>query len=137
MATSTQQQPYQAGHQYSAPSTQGGQAGGPQGGYSTTVGPPQSAHGHYGPLQTGHQFDKFCIAHIATTCDEHGVYVTKDSAEVIEIGWVVVDARDPGLKEVRSSSLFPLLPHTSPRFHDKRNYVAKNAFFSSTTKASL
>jgi len=45
-------------------------------------------------------FDKFCIAHIATTCDEHGVYVTKDSAEVIEIGWVVVDARDPSLPEV-------------------------------------
>ena len=41
-----------------------------------------------------YQFDKYCIIHIATTCDEHGVYVTKDSAEVIEIGWVVVDARD-------------------------------------------
>lgn len=101
MATSTQQQPYQAGHQYSAPATQGGQAGGPHGGYASTMGPPQSAPGHYGPLQTGHQFDKYCIAHIATTCDEHGVYVTKDSAEVIEIGWVVVDARDPTLPEVR------------------------------------
>jgi inhibitor of KinA sporulation pathway (predicted exonuclease) len=47
-----------------------------------------------------YQFDKYCIIHIATTCDEHGVYVTKDSAEVIEIGWVVVDARDPSLPEV-------------------------------------
>ena len=46
------------------------------------------------------QFDKYCIIHIATTCDEHGVYVTKDSAEVIEIGWVVVDAKEPSLPEV-------------------------------------
>nr|POE87320.1 putative rna-binding protein c17h9.04c [Quercus suber] len=50
----------------------------------------------------GSQYDKFCIIHIATTCDEHGVYVTKDSAEVIEIGWVVVDARDPSLPEISS-----------------------------------
>lgn len=40
-------------------------------------------------------FSKFVVIHIATTCDEHGVYVTKDSAEVIEIGWVVVDAQNP------------------------------------------
>lgn len=55
----------------------------------------------YGPPAPSQQpFDKFCVIHIATTCDEHGVYVTKDSAEVIEIGWVVVDARDPSLPEV-------------------------------------
>jgi hypothetical protein len=47
------------------------------------------------------QFEHYVIIHIATTCDEHGVYVTKDSAEVIEIGWVVVNARDPNLPEVR------------------------------------
>jgi hypothetical protein len=51
------------------------------------------------------QFDKYCIIHIATTCDEHGVYVTKDSAEVIEIGWVVVDAKDPSLPEVRINTI--------------------------------
>ena len=52
------------------------------------------------PNQGQAQFDKYCIIHIATTCDEHGVYVTKDSAEVIEIGWVFVDAKDPSLPEV-------------------------------------
>jgi hypothetical protein len=40
-------------------------------------------------------FERYCVIHIATTCDEHGVYVTKDSAEVIEIGWVVIDAKNP------------------------------------------
>lgn len=100
MASSTQAQPYSAGNPYSVSTTQGGQAGAPQGGYPAAPGPLQSAHGHYGPPQSGHQFEKYCIIHIATTCDEHGVYVTKDSAEVIEIGWVVVDARDPSLPEV-------------------------------------
>jgi hypothetical protein len=37
--------------------------------------------------------DYYMVIHVATTCDEHGVYVTKDSAEVIEIGWVVVDSK--------------------------------------------
>ena len=45
--------------------------------------------------------ERYVVIHVATTCDEHGVYVTKDSAEVIEIGWVVLDAKD--LREVRSS----------------------------------
>ena len=36
---------------------------------------------------------------VSTTTDEHGVYVTKDSAEVIEIGWILVDAKS--LEEVR------------------------------------
>lgn len=78
MATPTQTQPY-----------------GPPGGnpYPTPASEPRQA-----PVQPS--FDKFCVIHIATTCDEHGVYVTKDSAEVIEIGWVVVDARDPALPEV-------------------------------------
>lgn len=49
-------------------------------------------------------FSKFVVIHIATTCDEHGVYVTKDSAEVIEIGWVVVDAQNPE-REVRAFSV--------------------------------
>ncbi|KAF3760148.1 hypothetical protein M406DRAFT_296790 [Cryphonectria parasitica EP155] len=38
-------------------------------------------------------FDRYVVIHVATTCDEHGVYVTKDSAEVIEIGWILVDAK--------------------------------------------
>lgn len=75
MATPTQNQPYA---------------------YPTPASEPRGT-----PIQpTGGQFDKYCIIHIATTCDEHGVYVTKDSAEVIEIGWVVVDAKDPSLPEV-------------------------------------
>lgn len=37
--------------------------------------------------------DRYIVIHVATTCDEHGVYVTKDSAEVIEIGWILVDAK--------------------------------------------
>lgn len=42
--------------------------------------------------------DRYVVIHVATTCDEHGVYVTKDSAEVIEIGWILVDAKS--LEEV-------------------------------------
>ncbi|KAI9676432.1 MAG: hypothetical protein M1817_000589 [Caeruleum heppii] len=37
--------------------------------------------------------DRYVVIHVATTCDEHGVYVTKDSAEVIELGWIVLDAK--------------------------------------------
>ncbi|KAK3997602.1 hypothetical protein QBC44DRAFT_69755 [Cladorrhinum sp. PSN332] len=36
--------------------------------------------------------DRFVVIHVATTCDEHGVYVTRDSAEVIELGWILLDA---------------------------------------------
>ncbi|KAI9794497.1 MAG: hypothetical protein M1833_000357 [Piccolia ochrophora] len=37
--------------------------------------------------------DRYVVIHVATTCDEHGVYVTKDSAEVIELGWMLLDAQ--------------------------------------------
>ncbi|KAI9807176.1 MAG: hypothetical protein M1825_005894 [Sarcosagium campestre] len=37
--------------------------------------------------------DRYVVMHVATTCDEHGVYVTKDSAEVIELGWMLLDAK--------------------------------------------
>ena len=37
--------------------------------------------------------DRYIVTHVATTCDEHGVYVTKDSAEVIEIGWLLLDQK--------------------------------------------
>jgi hypothetical protein len=42
------------------------------------------------------------VIHVATTCDEHGVYVTKDSAEVIELGWILLDAKT--CEEVRLTS---------------------------------
>ena len=38
--------------------------------------------------------DRYLVIHVATTCDEHGVYGTKDSAEVIEIGWLLLDAKN-------------------------------------------
>lgn len=102
MATPTQAQPYSTGNPYPTAASHGGP---PPSGYPADSRPSQSAQGHYGPppQPTAHTFEKYCIIHIATTCDEHGVYVTKDSAEVIEIGWVVVDARDPNLPEVRNT----------------------------------
>ncbi|KAK5101741.1 Asparagine-rich protein (ARP protein) [Lithohypha guttulata] len=39
------------------------------------------------------KLDRYVVIHVATTCDEHGVYVTKDSAEVIEIGWMLLDSK--------------------------------------------
>ncbi|CAN3376520.1 hypothetical protein DIRU0_E31670 [Diutina rugosa] len=37
--------------------------------------------------------DIYVVVHVATTCDESTTYVTKDSAEVIEWAWAVVDAQ--------------------------------------------
>lgn len=48
-----------------------------------TTAPPQQSN-----------LDRFVVIHVATTCDEHGVYVTKDSAEVIELGWILLDAKN-------------------------------------------
>lgn len=104
MATPTQPQPYGSGS-YPTPSSA---SGGPSAPPSTFPGDSRgsiSAPAPYPPPQqqqtpAAPQFEKYCIIHIATTCDEHGVYVTKDSAEVIEIGWVVVDAQNPE-REVR------------------------------------
>ena len=59
--------------------------------------------------------DRYVVIHVATTCDEHGVYVTKDSAEVIELGWILLDAK--GCQEVESFRLsvtfwnVPMQPH--------------------------
>lgn len=107
MATPTQQQQPYGGNPYPTPaSNSGGGSGAPaqqQAPYQPESRPPQSAPGPYPPQQqqaAQTPFEKYCIIHIATTCDEHGVYVTKDSAEVIEIGWVVVDAQNPE-REVR------------------------------------
>jgi hypothetical protein len=52
--------------------------------------------------QAPNNLDRYLVIHIATTCDEHGVYVTKDSAEVIEIGFVLLDAKT--LNEVRGGN---------------------------------
>jgi len=42
--------------------------------------------------QQGAGIQRYLVMHVATTCDEHGVYVTKDSAETIEIGWILLDS---------------------------------------------
>lgn len=47
--------------------------------------------------------ERYVIIHVATTCDEHGVYVTKDSAEVIELGWILLDANN--LEELHRESV--------------------------------
>ncbi|KAK6219313.1 hypothetical protein LQW54_002301 [Pestalotiopsis sp. IQ-011] len=54
------------------------------------------------PPQPPH-FDRYVVIHVATTCDEHGVYVTKDSAEVIELGWIELDAKS--LEELHRESV--------------------------------
>ncbi|KAI5294882.1 hypothetical protein KEM52_002958 [Ascosphaera acerosa] len=51
------------------------------------------------------QLDRYVVIHVATTCDEHGVYVTKDTAEVIELGWIVLDAKTCE-EHVRSAGTF-------------------------------
>lgn len=50
------------------------------------------------PTSPSPKIDRYVVIHVATTCDEHGVYVTKDSAEVIEIGWMLLDSKN--LQEV-------------------------------------
>lgn len=47
--------------------------------------------------------DIFLLIHIATTCDEQGVYVTKDTAEVIEIAWSLLDGAT--LQEIAHDSV--------------------------------
>ena len=56
--------------------------------------------------------DRYVVIHVATTCDEHGVYVTKDSAEVIELGWILLDAKS--CDEVWSTVLRLIMPWCSP-----------------------
>jgi hypothetical protein len=47
--------------------------------------------------------DRYVVIHVATTCDEHGVYMTKDSAEVIELSWILLDANS--LEEITHDSV--------------------------------
>lgn len=55
---------------------------------------------------TAPKLDRYIVIHVATTCDEHGVYVTKDSAEVIELGWILLDTKT--CEEVRLICDLPL-----------------------------
>jgi len=108
MAAPSQTQPY-GNNSYNAPQTQSGGPPTSQAGFApdrssqTTSVPPYQQQSQ--PPAGTATFDKYCIIHIATTCDEHGVYVTKDSAEVIEIGWVVIDAQNPERELHRQSVL--------------------------------
>lgn len=45
---------------------------------------------------------RYVVVHVLTTCDEHGVYVTRDSTEIIELAWTVVQ---PGVEPTVHSSL--------------------------------
>jgi hypothetical protein len=45
--------------------------------------------------------DFYIVIHVWTTCDEHGVCVSKDSAEVIEVAWILINAKT--LEEVNLS----------------------------------
>ncbi|CAN6598536.1 hypothetical protein TRVA0_001S05952 [Trichomonascus vanleenenianus] len=53
----------------------------------------------------------YVIAHLATTCDESGVYVTKDSSEIIEFAWLFLNATT--LEEVHRHSVL-VKPVTTP-----------------------
>jgi hypothetical protein len=55
------------------------------------------------PSPASPNLDRYLVIHVATTCDEHGVYVTKDSAEVIELGWILLDAKS--CEEVKSATV--------------------------------
>jgi len=57
------------------------------------------------PSPQAANLDRYVVIHVATTCDEHGVYVTKDSAEVIELGWILLDAKS--CEEVCQSDPMP------------------------------
>ena len=63
------------------------------------------------------KLDRYIVIHVATTCDEHGVYVTKDSAEVIELGWILLDSKT--CEEVRPPQrIYPtytLSPRAEPK----------------------
>jgi len=65
--------------------------------------------------QAPNNLDRYVVIHIATTCDEHGVYVTKDSAEVIEFGWLLLDAKT--CEEVKQKQQFSGHLGTSRQTH--------------------
>jgi hypothetical protein len=61
------------------------------------------------PSPAAPNLDRYLVIHVATTCDEHGVYVTKDSAEVIELGWILLDAKSCEEVLSRHDALLPRL----------------------------
>jgi hypothetical protein len=63
------------------------------------------------------KLDRYIVIHVATTCDEHGVYVTKDSAEVIELGWILLDSKT--CEEVHTIAE---PTHIPPRFSYPRGF---------------
>ena len=71
----------------------------------------------------GPKLDRYVVIHIATTCDEHGVYVTKDSAEVIEIGWVLLDSKT--CDEVWTPPQSPLPPDTHRSSAAQRKHLSQ------------
>jgi hypothetical protein len=75
-----------------------------------------------GSSQPPNNLDRYVVVHVATTCDEHGVYVTKDSAEVIELGWILLDGKT--CEEVRGPSL------VSPNFTSSSTHFPPNSIFS-------
>lgn len=74
-----------------------------QGGERTRGNPPDQYIGMANNQGQKPNLDRYVVIHVATTCDEHGVYVTKDSAEVIELGWILLDAKS--CDEVHFTSL--------------------------------
>jgi len=62
------------------------------------------------PSPAAPNLDRYLVIHVATTCDEHGVYVTKDSAEVIELGWILLDAKS--CEEVRTVTALRTTPQS-------------------------
>ncbi len=81
--------------------------------------PPDAArHGRLN-LSPIPKLDRYIVIHVATTCDEHGVYVTKDSAEVIELGWILLDTKNcdevrPSIEPLNGLGFF--LPANRSRF---------------------
>lgn len=83
-----------------------------QGGEGTWGNPPDQYIGMANNQGQKPNLDRYVVIHVATTCDEHGVYVTKDSAEVIELGWILLDAKSCDEVHFTSlSDLFELKAH--------------------------
>jgi hypothetical protein len=80
------------------------------------------------------KLDRYIVIHVATTCDEHGVYVTKDSAEVIELGWILLDSKK--CEEVRPPPPQPnaSTQHTHSRLGQNPKADTLSYLFSCTVK---
>lgn len=46
--------------------------------------------------------DVYVIIHITSTNEDHSAYVPKDASEIIELAWIIVDAKS--LQEVSTKS---------------------------------